>query len=161
MPRNFALLSDEKTSQQLQKLGLTIQDLFKDLDALTKEFVSKNATSDVSLKVQEIQLVQFYKELAEKVSAVDPTLKASVEAEAQKALAGLKNIENKLLKSEKQKQETNINQIKKLKDKFLPEGILQERYDNFAPYYLKAGKQFIPDLKAAFDPFDFKLMILE
>ncbi|CAN5364690.1 bacillithiol biosynthesis cysteine-adding enzyme BshC [soil metagenome] len=161
MPRNFALLSDEKAEQQIQKLGLSKIDLFKDIDALTKEFVSKNASGDVSLKEQEDKLTLMFKELAEKVNAVDVTLKASVEAELQKALGSLKNIESKLIKSEKQKQETSINQIKKLKDKFLPEGILQERHDNFAPYYLKAGKNLIADLKGAFDPFEFKMIVLE
>ena len=161
IPRNFALLTDEKTEQQIQKLGLSKPDLFKDIDVLTKEFVSKNAGSDVSLKEQEDKLTTLFKDLAEKVSAVDTTLKASVEAECQKALSSLKNIENKLIKSEKQKQETNVNQIKKLKDKFLPEGVLQERHDNFAPYYLKSGKNLIGDLKETFVPFEFKMVILE
>ena len=161
IPRNFALLSDEKAELQFQKLALSKADLFNDIDVLTKEFVSKNASSDVSLKEQEDKLIMLFKDLAEKVSAVDVTLKASVEAEFQKALGSLKNIESKLIKSEKQKQETGINQIKKLKDKFLPEGILQERHDNFAPYYLKSGKNLIPDLKEAFDPFEFKVLILE
>lgn len=161
MPRNFALLSDEKAELQMKKLGLSKADLFKDIDQLTKEFVSKNAQTDVSLKDQEEKLKAMFTDLAAKASAVDPTLKASVEAEYQKALTSLKNIEGKLIKSEKQKQETNINQIKKLKDKFLPEGVLQERHDNFSPYYLKSGKGFIGDLKEAFDPFEFKMLILE
>lgn len=161
MPRNFALLSDEKAEQQLQKLGLSQTDIFKDTDLLTKEFVSKNAASTISLKEQEDKLVVIYNELAEKASAVDITLKASVEAELQKSLGNLKNIENKLLKSEKQKQETSVNQIKKLKDKFLPEGVLQERHDNFAPYYLKHGKELIPILKHTFNPFEYKILIIE
>ncbi len=161
MPRNFAILSDEKAEQQLEKLGISKADLFKDINQLTKEFVSRNASSDVSLKEQEQKLTIMFSELASKVSAVDITLKASVEAEFQKALASLKNIESKLIKSEKLKQQTSINQIKKLKDKFLPEGILQERYDNFAPYYLKSGKNFISDLKVAFEPFEFKMLILK
>jgi len=161
IPRNFALISDEKTEQQIQKLGISKTDLFKDIDVLIKEFVSKNASAVISLKEQEDKLTVIFRELAEKVSAVDTTLKATVEAELQKTLGSLKNMEHKLLKSEKQKQETNINQIKKLKNKFLPEGILQERYDNFAPYYLKSGKNWIADLKEAFNPFEFKVLILE
>lgn len=161
IPRSFAILSDEKAEEQLQKLGLSKEDIFKDINQLTKEFVGRNAGSDVSLKEQEHKLSVMFSELASKVSVVDSTLKANVEAEYQKALASLKNIENKLIKSEKIKQETNINQIKKLKDKFLPEGILQERHDNFAPYYLKSGKNFISDLKGVFEPFEFKMLILE
>ena len=88
-------------------------------------------------------------------------MKGNVDAELQKALNGIKNIEDKLLRAEKQKQETGLNQIRKLKEKILPGGVLQERYENMIPYYLQAGKQFIPDLKEQFDPFEFKLLILK
>jgi bacillithiol biosynthesis cysteine-adding enzyme BshC len=161
MPRNFALLTDEKASRQLDKLGFEPKDLFRDTDALIKELVSRNAENDISLKAQEEEMRAVFTELSAKAAAIDPTLKASVESELQKALGSLKNIESKLMKAEKQKQETNIGQLRKLKEKFLSGGILQERNDNFAPYYLKTGKDFIPALKEAFDPFEFKLIILE
>ena len=160
IPRNFALLSDEKTNQQIHKLGFTINDLFKNLDVLIKEFVNKNASAELSLKDQEEKITAVFAEVSQKAIAADVTLKASVEAELQKSLNSLKNIENKLVRSEKQKQEISINQIKKLKEKFFPDGSLQERYENMSSYYLKAGKNLIPDLKEQFDPFDYKLLIL-
>ncbi len=160
IPRNFALLTDEKTNQQIQKLGFTINDLFKDVEVLIKEFVNKNANSELSLKEQEEKISNVFVEVSQKAMAVDVTLKGSVEAELQKALNAIKNIESKLLRSEKQKQETSINQIKKLKEKFFPEGALQERYENMAPYYLRSGKKLITDLKEQFDPLDHELMIL-
>ena len=161
VPRNFAIFTDEKAEQQMQKLVISVSDIFKDIDILTKEFVSKNAGFDVSIKTEEIKLTELFNELAQKASLVDVTLKSNVEAELQKGLASIKNIESKLLKAEKQKQETSINQIKKLKEKFLPEGILQERYENFAPYYLRSGKNFIADLKETFNPFEFKMLVLK
>lgn len=161
IPRNFALLSDEKTYQQIQKLGFTVGDIFNDTDSLLKRFVNKNSTSGLSLKEQEEKLVSVFAEISAKVIAVDPTLKGSVEAELQKGIHALKNIESKLVRSEKQKQEVNINQIKKIKDKYFPNGSLQERFENFSPYYLKYGKQFIADLKETFDPLEFELLIVE
>ncbi|HEY0029657.1 MAG TPA: bacillithiol biosynthesis cysteine-adding enzyme BshC [Bacteroidia bacterium] len=161
IPRNFAVLMDEKALQQLTKLGFTKSDIFKEADVLIKDFVNKSTGSDLSLKEQEQKLALMFGEMAVKVNAVDPSLKASVEAELQKALGSIKNIESKLLRSEKQKQETNISQIKKLKDKFLPGGVLQERHDNMAPYYLKSGKSLISELKETFDPFAFEMLVLE
>ena len=73
----------------------------------------------------------------------------------------MNTIESKIIKSVKQKQETNLNQIRKIKDKFFPNGTLQERYENFAPYYLKYGKRFIPELKKVFDPFQFEIQLTE
>ncbi len=161
IPRNFALLTDEKINLQIKKLGFEVSDIFKNTEDLIKEFVAKNADTDLTLKGQEEKITAIFNEIATKAIAVDVTLKGSVEAELQKTLNALKNMETKILRSEKQKQETNINQIKKLKDKFLPEGVLQERYENFSPYYLKAGQSFIENLKEQFNPFDFEMLIIE
>lgn len=161
IPRNFVMLADEKSDQQLQKLGLGITDVFKDTEVLIKEYVSKHAGTELSLKKEEEKLLSVFAEISAKAMAVDPTLKGATEAELQKTIHALKNIESKLVKAEKQKQETNINQIRKLKDKFFPEGVLQERYDNIAPYYLKSGKKLIDDLKKELDPFNFEMLLLE
>lgn len=161
IPRNFALLTDERTSVQLKKFGLKQEDVFAGTDELIKRLLNQNAVNAISLDAEAQELKTVFAVLATKTSMIDPTLKASVEAELQKVLNSLKNIETKLLRAEKQKQETSINQLKKIKEKFIPSGVLQERYENFSPYYLKHGKQFIDDLKEAFDPFEFKLLILE
>jgi bacillithiol synthase len=161
IPRNFALLMDDKSVQQMNKFGFLIKDIFKDSDVLIKEFINRNSSSEISLLEQESKLSLIYAEIAARAVQIDQTLKSSVDSEMQKSMNALKNIETKMVRSEKQKQETTINQIRKLRDKFLPEGELQERYDNFAPFYLKYGKQFIADLKEAFDPLDFEMLILE
>ncbi|MGZ4116753.1 MAG: bacillithiol biosynthesis cysteine-adding enzyme BshC [Bacteroidia bacterium] len=161
IPRNFATITDEKSMNQISKLGFTVNDIFEDTDVLIKKFINKNANTGLSLKEQEDKLVKVFDEISEKATAIDSTLKSTVEAEMQKSVNAIKNIENKLMRAEKQKQETSVNQIKKIKEKYLPEGILQERYDNFIPFYLKSGKQFISGLKEAFDPFEFEMILLE
>ena len=161
VPRNFALQMDEKSISQLHRLGFKTEDIFKETDVLIKEFITKNSGDDISLKAEEDKLTANFQEIITKAAKVDVTLKASVEAEKQKALNSLKNIESKLIKAEKQKQEISLNQIRKIKDKFFPAGNLQERYDNFIPYYLKSGKGLITDLKESFNPFEFEMLILE
>jgi bacillithiol synthase len=161
IPRNFALLADEKTVHQLEKFNFSAKDLFEDSGVLIKKFITQNSDVELSLEPESVKLAFVYAEISGKVTAIDPSLKASVEAEMQKALNAMKNIEVKLLRSEKQKQETSINQIRKLKEKLFPEEILQERYDNFIPYYLKYGRSFISSLKESFDPFEFEMLIIE
>lgn len=161
IPRNFALLMDEKTEQQFTKAGFDMPDLFKDTEVLIKELVTKNTTAELSLEEQQTKMASVFAEISERATAIDSTLKASVEAEFQKASNAIKNIESKIMRSEKQKQETGINQVKKIKEKFFPEDALQERYDNFIPYYLKYGEAFIENLKTSFDPLDYRLMILK
>jgi bacillithiol biosynthesis cysteine-adding enzyme BshC len=161
MPRNFALLSDEKTNQQIGKLGFIVNDFFQDVDVLNKSFVTKNASGSLDLTAEQAGISAAFDDVMTKAIAVDATLKGTVEAEMQKALNSIKNIESKIVRAEKQKQETSINQIKKIKAKFFPEDTLQERYENFAPFYIKHGKQFISIIKEELKPFDFELLILE
>jgi len=161
MPRNFALLMDERSVQQFHKLGFETADVFKNIDVLLKEYVIKNVDKEIFLNDETEKVSAIFNQISEKVNGIDPTLKAGVEAELQKTIKAFKAIEGKMLKAEKQKQETSIQQIKKIKNKFFPEGILQERYDNFAPYYLRSGKQFIEQLKQEFNPFDIQLLVLE
>ena len=80
---------------------------------------------------------------------IDKTMEGTVAAELQKAIKGIETIEQKLIRSIKAKNETAINQIKTLKNKFFPENNIQERHDNFLPFYLN-NKDFIEDIKTAF-----------
>ncbi len=160
IPRNFATIIDEKSMSQFSKFGFDTNDLFRETDILIKEFITKNASASLSLKEQEAELINTFNQISAKAVSVDATLKNTVEAEMQKSMNSIKNIEMKLMRAEKQKQETSVNQIKKIKEKYFPEGVLQERYDNFIPYYLKSGINFIPDLKDTLVPFDFDMHIL-
>jgi uncharacterized protein YllA (UPF0747 family) len=52
-------------------------------------------------------------------------------------------LEQKLIKAQKLKHETSLNQIKKIKEQLFPEGGLQERFDNILWLNLKFGKEVI------------------
>lgn len=160
MLRNSVLWIDSATNKKLEKLAIDAKQLFTDVNELIKETVSKKSGNEFIIEEEEEQLKKLYSGIALKVEKIDPTLKPAIEAELQKQLHALKNIQNKLLKAEKQKQETVVNQIKKIKEKFFPDGKPQERHDNFIPLYLKHGKDFIPLLKKNLNPFENKFIIL-
>jgi uncharacterized protein YllA (UPF0747 family) len=78
----------------------------------------------------------------------------------QKQLNAIKNLETKILRVQKQKEEISINKIKKLKDKLFPDGAMEERTENFIPLYLQMGNSLFDFLKENFDPLDFRITIL-
>ncbi len=106
------------------------------------------------------QLKDIYSSMGKKVKEVDPTLVSFTEAELQKQLNAMKALETKLMRVKKQKEETTVAQIRKLKEYLFPGGSLQERTDNFIPFYLQQGQAFFDTLKENFDPFDFSLTVL-
>ena len=65
------------------------------------------------------------------------------------------------MRAEKQRQEASVNQLRKVKEKLFPGGTLQERFDNFIPYYARYGREFIDSLKKNLDPLDHSMVLLE
>jgi bacillithiol biosynthesis cysteine-adding enzyme BshC len=145
MPRNFVMFIDKGTQNKIQKLNLTIEDVFKDGEELVKAFI-KTQHDDINLEAAKTQLTSIYASVLETVSAIDKTLVGTTEAEKQKSINGIATIEQKINRALKQKSETDINQIWAIKEKLFPKNTPQERYDNFSMYYTKFGKEFIANL---------------
>ncbi len=145
MPRHFVMLLDKGTQNKLQKLNLSINDIFREGEELVKQFI-KTQHNDINLEVAKKQLEEIFTSIATTVSSIDKTLVGSTEAEKQKAINGISVIEQKINRALKQKSETDVNQIWSTKEKLFPKNTPQERYDNFSMYYSKYGKAFISDI---------------
>ena len=76
---------------------------------------------------------------------VDPSLEQHVEALQAKALDPIRTLEKKLLKAEKRKFGDLQRQVHTLKTALFPGGGLQERVENFMPWYAQYGPEFIAD----------------
>lgn len=150
-PRHFALILDKNSVEKISKLEITTEKLFGDIEELIKTVVKKNTGDSTSLETEKEALKKIFDAVREKIVPVDPTLKGAVDAELQKQINALENLEAKVMRAAKQKQETTVTQLRKLKEKILPEGTLQERYENFIPFYLKYGENFVPAISTQFD----------
>ena len=73
----------------------------------------------------------------------------------------MQTLEDKIIRSLKKKNEIEVNQIRKLKEKLFPGGKLQEREEPFLAYYLQWGSAFIDLLKDNFNPLEKEFIILE
>ena len=145
MPRHFVLFFDKGTQNKIQKLNLTIEDVFKDGEDLVKQLI-KTQHDDINLEDAKTQLLSIYTYVSNIVSEIDKSLIGTTEAEKQKSINGIAVIEQKINRALKQKSETDINQIWAIKEKLFPHNTPQERYDNFSMYYSKFGKEFISEI---------------
>ena len=82
-------------------------------------------------------------------------------AELKKAFNAIEKLESKMIKAEKKKNEVAVAQINRLMQNLLPNNSLQERHENFIPYYLKYGSEFLRQLIELIDPFEFEMLMLE
>lgn len=160
MPRNSATVIDKGTAGRMDKLKMTVKDLFRDIEEVVKEFVVQNSGVTIGFEKEKEELSKVYEAIIKKTKEIDPTVAAIPEAELQKQYNALKNIETKLIRAQKQKDETSVNQLRKLKEKLFPDGVLQERHDNFIPFYLSYGSTFIDILLQNLAPFNFNMVII-
>jgi bacillithiol synthase len=158
MPRNFALVLNKASVKRMQKLNLSHEDLFLDEASLKRRFMEKNA-EPVSLEEETQLLNQAFDAILNKAVTLDKTLEGFVQAERQKLLKSVETIDKRLKKAEEKNQETEINQLMALKNKLFPNDGLQERTDNYLNFALN-NPQFIQEISAAFDPFNFQFHIL-
>lgn len=141
--RNSFMLIDKKVKALYEKLQLNITDLFKSENILVSDMVKKETTRQLYLSLEKQQVKDVYDEIKKIVQKIDTTLQQHVEALQTKVLNNLNALEKKMLKAEKRKFESQQRQIKKIKSILFPMGELQERVENFMPYYARFGKEFI------------------
>ena len=158
--RNSVLWIDGSSASRMQKLELSVLDLFLDTEALIKQYIARNAESELSLAEEKTALEALFEQVAAKAKDVDPTLEKAVLAEGARQLKSLEQMEGRIVRAEKQRHETALNQIRSLRDKFFPGNGLQERTDNFTSFYTKYGDEFLKVLKANLDPLDARFVIV-
>jgi len=141
--RNSFLFFNKKTISLIQKLSLSDIDIFKSESELVTGIVRKNSSHQLSLEREKQQLELIYSGMKISVNEIDATLVKHVEALQAKLLKTLDKLEIKLLRAEKRRFEAQQKQVKKIRANLFPNNSLQERVENFMPFYAKWGKEFL------------------
>ncbi|HEY0678413.1 MAG TPA: bacillithiol biosynthesis cysteine-adding enzyme BshC [Chitinophagaceae bacterium] len=140
--RNSFLVIEKKWKDKMEKMGLTAEEIFKPEQELTSLLVKKESANQLSLE-QHIQSAQkFYGDLKQLSGKVDVTLADHVGALEATALKKLQTLEKKLLRAEKKNFADHLRQVSIIRQALFPNDSLQERVENFMPYYAKWGKEF-------------------
>ena len=144
--RNSFLLVEELWAERAAHAGLGVTDLFHSEEKLLNELVKRASQHQLGMEKELVLAERYYETLKERARPVDPTLVQHVEALQAKALRPLREMEKKLLKAEKRKFSDQQRQIQALRTALFPTGGLQERVDNFMPWYATRGADFIRDI---------------
>jgi bacillithiol synthase len=158
--RNSVLFVDKGSVKRLSKLGVEAVQLFTETEILIKNYLKNNSDLVLELKDEEERIEVLFEAIIQKAGQVDASLQPMIKGELQKSLKALKNIEQRLMKAEKQKEEISVNQIKTLKEKLFPNNSLQERHDNFISLLLFYGEDVIEELVKNLQPLDKQFLIL-
>ncbi|MGL5892264.1 MAG: bacillithiol biosynthesis protein BshC, partial [Bacteroidia bacterium] len=160
LPRAFALVVDKGTATKLAKLQVQLPELFEHVDTLLGNYVKRTAGAELSFENEQQALQEVFTALTAKASAVDVTLRGAAESTLQQIKNSITALESKVLRAAKQKEETSLDQLRKLREKILPGGVLQERSDNILPLLLRYGNDFLHVLEENITPGDHQFVVL-
>jgi bacillithiol synthase len=133
MPRQFALLIDEKASELLSAMNMDVQDVLLKEDALVKIYLQKSKKA-YSLEKNRQEFSTAYQTIIASIKQIDSTLEASAKAELKRLENGLEKLTKKANKAIKRKEDVAIMRLLKIKEQLMPSGSLQERHDNVMMY---------------------------
>lgn len=144
--RNSFLLIEKQWQEKMEKAGFGVTDLFRPMEELMNLLVKRDSKKTLNLEEEIAMANRYYESLKELARPVDPTLEQHVTALQTRAVEPLRVLEKKLLKAEKRKFADSRRQLESLKSALFPQGGLQERVENFMPWYAMKGDKFIRDL---------------
>lgn len=160
IPRNSAMITDDSVADKIHRLDLTFTSFFKDTAILQKEYVRSHSSHQLNLDDEWRDLKSIFDRIKLRAHKIDPSLAPSTDAVKARLKRAMDSLEKKLLKAEQHNFSESQIQIERIKNKLFPGGVLQERVENFAMYYIKYGDSFVEELVEKLDPLDFKFTVL-
>jgi bacillithiol biosynthesis cysteine-adding enzyme BshC len=156
--RDAAMLVSEQCLRRLTKLGLTSADLLRSKEEIIEQLIG-GEKQDFSNEKNRLQVV--YQELSERMASIDPTLKATALAELQRVLSGMDQLQAKVWKALKVKEEQKITAVNTIWNELFPEGDWQERRENILAIAMANDKELLRSLLEVFRAPSSTLVIAE
>ncbi|MCD6544275.1 MAG: bacillithiol biosynthesis cysteine-adding enzyme BshC [Flavobacteriaceae bacterium] len=160
--RNSVLLVKEKQIKKLQKLEVSIEDVFLKKNELVNQKIKKLSDISIDFTTQINTIKGIFKDLKEISNCTDMSFLGAVEAQQKKQLNGLANLEKRLLIAQKRKMKDVVERIEILHNELFPNDALQERNANFSEFYEDVGDELIGKLITYLDPLklEFDVVVL-
>lgn len=159
--RHSTWLVDDVNQHRLQRLEMTFDQIFQPLDDTIRKYVLAHSNQASDLNAEKKALLDVLGNVREKLALIDSTLVRSYESAEVHILKQLEVLESKMVRGLKNKQEEEVQLIRNLYSKLLPEGQLQERYESFLPWLARYGKGLINTLLDEYDPFGTDLIVVK
>jgi bacillithiol biosynthesis cysteine-adding enzyme BshC len=158
--RNSVLIMTDKQKDKLQKLNVSVDDLFLKQNELRTKVTKQVSGITIDFSSQKAHLEQQFRELYVLAEQTDESFIGAVKAQEAKQIKGLDNLESRLLKAQKRKLSDHLERVTVLQDDLFPRQSLQERNMNFSEFYLEYGDVLILKLIENLEPLKGEFLVL-
>jgi bacillithiol biosynthesis cysteine-adding enzyme BshC len=158
--RNSVQVVSKKQYGKLERLNISLEELFLKQHDLVAKKVEEISEVSFDFTKQRAFLEDQFNDLRAVANKTDISYVGAVNAQEQKQLKGLGNLEKRLLRAEKKRHSDIVDRIKSIQSEILPNLSLEERKRNFSEYYLEYGSDFISTLKQNLKPLQLEFFVM-
>lgn len=159
--RSSLLFIDAITAKKMDKVSMTLEQLFEDVAIVKKAYLKEFASEEVDFSSIEQQLNLLKTNIVDKVVTADFNLEKYAMAEILKLEKQVSSIQEKVVKSVKQRHETALKTIEQVNEKLFPSNGMQERSLNLFQLCATGNvSEILAFFYNAIDPFDPDFVIL-
>ncbi|MGH7510441.1 MAG: bacillithiol biosynthesis cysteine-adding enzyme BshC [Gemmatimonadales bacterium] len=153
LPRWSGILVEPRVDRVLRKFSIDLEDLLEPPGALEARLIRSQLPDEAVSAITELRaaIESGYEALGQGATEVDPTLARSVQGAKHQALAGVNDIERKLLQHLKRRQEIELAQVARARATVLPENKPQERLLTVAPFLARYGPGLLVEITDAIE----------
>ena len=159
--RNSIQIFDAISQKKMNKLDLSVKDMFESIHENKKQFVLENAQEELDFSEIESVGEELIAKMEGLVTKVDKSLEAFAKSESVKINKQMEHLKQKLIRHQKKQHDDAMNQMENLYERLFPRDGLQERFETIIPLLAKHGKEeTINIFFEAIDPFEKDLLLL-
>lgn len=158
--RNSVMWMSAADARKMKQLNLNLPAIFGDKEMVVQHVVRSESNTELSLKVEEEQLLEMFENISRNAGSVDSTLTKMVLADGARAAKSLQRIEKRMVRAAKYRHELSVNRVDELFQNLFPDNGLQERHANYFDFCARYGDEFIDALFEKLDPLDFTFTVL-
>ncbi len=157
--RNSAVFLSGQQLERLKKFAIDIGTIFNGQDDWIRNYLKHLPSEEFGTEEALAAIDKEFGKLSDLAIAIDPSLKSLIEVERKKLTSALQSIEDKAIRALKRKNETAVNQLRKLHESIFPSGKLQERTENILPWLFRYDRHFIDEILQEMEPLGKSLQI--
>ena len=140
--RDSFLLVQERVQKKLEKIGAEVTDFYKDIDTLVRENMEQSDSNlDISFLKDKWQ--KDLEKLKDPIENIDLGLSKSLQGEWMKVQKVIDNLNAKITKGVKRKEEQKVKAIEGIKNSLFPNNGPQERYESFIAAFVETEGRLI------------------
>lgn len=160
--RNSIQIIEKSVLKKMEKLGFSVQDIFKPTEELKKYYLLNKASEELDFGDLDGIVDNLASNLESSIIKVDGGLKGYAQSEIARFTKQISGVKQKLIRQKKKQEEDAMNQIENIHERLFPDGTLQERKLNVLQFFVKHGiDSFMDQIYEATNPEENRLIVLK